>query len=581
MAKQNSNVSNIEWKISMPEGSFELKPGAPKYWHTRVFEKILQVLCGWKSGFISLCKMAWQLGADDPRRIFHSVKVGIALALVSLFYFMHPLFESVGGMAVWAVMTVVVIFEFTAGATLSKGLNRILATLLGGLLAVGVNYVADLAGHRAEPIILGAGVFLLSTSSTFARFFPKIKARYDYGVLIFILTFSFMAISGYRVDNLIEVAYRRLATIIIGCIICMLISLLICPIWAGEDLHKLITRNMEGLAESLEGCVTAYFKETMDEDSDNDTASMGYKCVLNSKATEESLANFARWEPPHGQFGFGYPWKQYAKIGARMRYCAYCVEALNGCLNSEIQAPYLLRKHLKTPCMNIVAESSKVIRELADSIKTMTRSTRIDLMTDRLNSAVEELQNCLMSQPELFIDNKRWQIIEETPEHKVVNLKVTPPSESKNAEFSKIKKAEGLRGEANKSPNISGQSKIWPHEDNPAMDDSALAGKSNVKKYETIQGVAFMDTLPLATVACLLTEIVARLETVIEAVDELGKRANFKTTVDDKPIVENNNGPAKFPLTNQSPPPLESIAVVTPAGEQVPERPVESVRVKN
>ena len=46
-----------------------------------------------------------------------------------------------------------------AGATLSKGLNRMLATLMGGLLAVVVNYVVDLAGHQAEPIILGVGVF--------------------------------------------------------------------------------------------------------------------------------------------------------------------------------------------------------------------------------------------------------------------------------------------------------------------------------------------------------------------------------------------------------------------------------------
>jgi hypothetical protein len=585
MAESKNNVPSIEWKISIPEGFVDLKPTAPKRFHNRVFEKILQVFGGWKSGFISLCKMAWRLGADDPRRIFHSIKVGIALALVSLFYFMHPLFESVGGMAVWAVMTVVVIFEFTAGATLYKGLNRILATLLGGLLAVGANYVADLAGHRAEPIILGAGVFLLSTSSTFARFFPKIKARHDYGVLIFILTFSFMAISGYRVDNLFEVAYRRLSTIIIGCILCILISLLICPIWAGEDLHKLIIRNLEGLAGSLEGCVTAYFKESLDEDIDNDTATLGYKCVLNSKAREESLADFARWEPAHGQFRFRYPWKQYVKIGARMRYCAYCVEALNGCLNSEIQAPYFLREHLKAPCMNIVAESSKIILELADSIKTMTRSTRIDLMHDRLNAAVEELQNCLMSQPELFIDSKRWQIVEETPEHKVVNLKVTPPSESKKPEYLGIKKAEGPAGEANKKPIMSGESKIGSREDIPViMDDSAVAGKKNVKKYETMQGVAFMDTLPLATVACLLTEIVARLATVIVAVDELGERANFATTVDDKVIVDITNGPAKFTTTKQSPPPLQCVqnpAVVIPAGEQVPELAVESVQVKD
>lgn len=572
MAESKTNVSTIEWKIRIPEGLSELKPVAEKRLPNRVLEKILQVFIRWKSGFISLCKMVWKLGADDPRRIFHSIKVGIAVALVSLFYFMHPLFESVGGMAVWAIMTVVVIFEFTAGATLSKGLNRILATLLGGILAVGVNYLADLAGHKAEPIILGGGVFLLSTSSTFARFFPKIKARYDYGVLIFILTFSFMAISGYRVDNLIKVAYQRLATIIIGCILCILISLLICPIWAGEDLHKLIIRNLEGLAGSLEGCVTAYFKESSEDDTDHDNPSMGYKCVLNSKASEESLANFARWEPPHGQFGFGYPWKQYITIGARMRYCAYCVEALNGCLNSEIQAPYFLREHLRTPCMNIVTESSKVMVELADSIKTMTRITNIDLMIYRLNRAVEELQNYLMSQPELFIDSKRWQIVGETPEHKIVNIKATPPSESKNLQLFGITKSEGEKGEGKKMAIMSSEDKISRHEDiSLKMDDS---GKNNVKKHESMQSVPFMETLPLATVASLLTEIVARLETVIIAVDELGKRANF-TTIVDKAMADNDRAAVKV-TPNQS---VKTPIVLVPAVG--PERPVEAVQVKD
>lgn len=572
MAESKTNVSTIEWKIRIPEGLSELKPVAEKRLPNRVLEKILQVFIRWKSGFISLCKMVWKLGADDPRRIFHSIKVGIAVALVSLFYFMHPLFESVGGMAVWAIMTVVVIFEFTAGATLSKGLNRILATLLGGILAVGVNYLADLAGHKAEPIILGGGVFLLSTSSTFARFFPKIKARYDYGVLIFILTFSFMAISGYRVDNLIKVAYQRLATIIIGCILCILISLLICPIWAGEDLHKLIIRNLEGLAGSLEGCVTAYFKESLEDDTDHDNPSMGYKCVLNSKASEESLANFARWEPPHGQFGFGYPWKQYITIGARMRYCAYCVEALNGCLNSEIQAPYFLREHLRTPCMNIVTESSKVMVELADSIKTMTRITNIDLMIYRLNRAVEELQNYLMSQPELFIDSKRWQIVGETPEHKIVNIKATPPSESKNLQLFGITKSEGEKGEGKKMAIMSSEDKISCHEDiSLKMDDS---GKNNVKKHESMQSVPFMETLPLATVASLLTEIVARLETVIIAVDELGKRANF-TTIVDKAMADNDRAAVKV-TPNQS---VKTPIVLVPAVG--PERPVEAVQVKD
>ena len=92
------------------------------------------------------------------------------------------------------------------------------------------------------------------TCATLTRLSPKIKVRYDYGFMIFILTFSFIAISDYR-DNTSQYqdAYRRLETILIGCALCIMISLLICPIWAGEELHKLIICNLEGLAGSIEG----------------------------------------------------------------------------------------------------------------------------------------------------------------------------------------------------------------------------------------------------------------------------------------------------------------------------------------
>lgn len=56
-----------------------------------------------------------QLGKDDPRRVIHSLKVGLALTLVSLFYYYQPLYKNFGVSAMWAVMTVVVVFEFTVG----------------------------------------------------------------------------------------------------------------------------------------------------------------------------------------------------------------------------------------------------------------------------------------------------------------------------------------------------------------------------------------------------------------------------------------------------------------------------------
>ena len=61
-----------------------------------------------------------QLKSDhDTRRIIHSIKVGISLVLVSLFYILNPLFEQVGENAMWAIMTVIVIFEFSAGTLIN------------------------------------------------------------------------------------------------------------------------------------------------------------------------------------------------------------------------------------------------------------------------------------------------------------------------------------------------------------------------------------------------------------------------------------------------------------------------------
>ena len=71
--------------------------------------------------------------------------------------------------------------------------------------------------------------------------------------MIFILTFSFVSMSGYRVDKLLELARNRVSTIAIGTSICILISMLFYPVWAGKELHNLIYHNLEKLADSLDG----------------------------------------------------------------------------------------------------------------------------------------------------------------------------------------------------------------------------------------------------------------------------------------------------------------------------------------
>jgi len=72
----------------------------------------------------------WKVGKDDPRKVVHSLKVGLALTLVSLLYLMEPLYKGIGKNAVVAVMTVVVVMEFTVGRKFSFIINIIIIIII-------------------------------------------------------------------------------------------------------------------------------------------------------------------------------------------------------------------------------------------------------------------------------------------------------------------------------------------------------------------------------------------------------------------------------------------------------------------
>ncbi|XLR23534.1 hypothetical protein S83_051434, partial [Arachis hypogaea] len=54
--------------------------------------------------------------------------------------------------------------------------------------------------------------------------------NYDYGIIIFLLTFNLITVSSYRIDNVLKISHDRIYTIAIGFGICLLMSLLIFPI---------------------------------------------------------------------------------------------------------------------------------------------------------------------------------------------------------------------------------------------------------------------------------------------------------------------------------------------------------------
>ncbi|GMG98410.1 hypothetical protein Nepgr_000250 [Nepenthes gracilis] len=362
----------------------------------RVYEWMLSSLKNLKKKITDFAVMAKKLVEEDPRRVIHSFKVALAITLVSLFYYLQPLYNGFGDSAVWAVLTVVVIFDFSVGTTLGKGLNRMMATLLAGFLGFSAHYLANLSGKIGEPILLGIFCFLVATIVTFMRFFPRLKARYDYGLMIFILTFSLVSVSSYRSDEVIKFAEQRLSTIVIGGCITMLVCLFICPVWIGADLHNLIASNIDKLGSFLEGFGGEYFKLSDGKVKGDKSFLQAYKSVLSSKGTEENLANMAAWEPGHGQFRFRHPWKQYLKIGALTRQCAYRVDALNSYLNSNIQASPEIKNNIQHACVKLSSASGKALKELSLGMKKFKRSSSANPYIEQSKAAAQQLKSAFL-----------------------------------------------------------------------------------------------------------------------------------------------------------------------------------------
>ncbi|KAF3628343.1 putative aluminum-activated malate transporter 8-like [Capsicum annuum] len=352
-----------------------------------------------------------QIGEDDPRKIWHAFKVGLALTLVSLFYYNEPLFHSFDEPVMWAILTVVVTFEFTVGGTISKCINRGIGTIVAGAFGLGAKYLAQLIGkNEPSPIVLGVCVFIVGVLGTFTRFYPHIKRRYDYGTMVFVLTFSLVAISGYRSENILQLARRRIFTIFIGIYTVMIISIVIRPVWAGEDLHKLVSINLEKLASFLEGFKSEYFhkSEISVEGTKNNEKRFieAFLSVLCSKANEESLANLAWWEPPHGNFKFNYPWKQYLKIGGLIRKCACHLLALNSHLNSKPKASIEFESRTEEACKRMITESSKDLKELALSIRTMTQPISSIIHIRNTENVIDDLKHTLDTSKTFFPHNE-------------------------------------------------------------------------------------------------------------------------------------------------------------------------------
>ncbi|KAJ3699299.1 hypothetical protein LUZ61_003004 [Rhynchospora tenuis] len=488
----------------------------------------------------------WEFGRADKRQAVFAGKAGLALAIVSLFVFVddQPFFkEDLGKHYVWAILTVVVTFEFSIGATLSKGWNRALGTFIAGGLALGVAELSTLLGRKLEEIFLVISIFFAGSVATYLKLYPTMKA-YEYGFRVFLITFCYVMVSGYRTNEFIATASSRFLLIALGAAVSLSVNILIYPIWAGEDLHNVVVKNFMGVAKSLEGCVNGYLQcmeyeripsKILTYQAYEDSLYSGYRSAVQSTSQEDSLLGFAIWEPPHGKYKMlNYPWKSYIRVSGALRHCAFMVMALHGCILSEIQAPPEYRQIFSAELQKVGTEGAKVLRELGEKVKTMTKLTSSDILAE-VHAAAEELQKKIDLKSYLLVNAESWEVFKQQNDAMKDGAPDVPrPKPIREQSLHELRSVRDSmlttsysRFDSSSTMDMMFRSQsMWParRSFHPA---DPLPSEQESRTYESA------SALSLATFASLLIEFVARLQNIVDAFDDLSVKAKFK-----EPVIE-------------------------------------------
>ncbi|KAI7755024.1 hypothetical protein M8C21_020191 [Ambrosia artemisiifolia] len=444
---------------------------------------------------------AYKMGRSDPRKFKFGVKSGLAFAIVSLLTYVTEPVQLISENIIWAILTVILIFEWNVGATLSKGFNRALGTFSAGILALGIAQISVWAGQLQEVVIVFS-IFLAGSISSYVKLYPSMKA-YEYGFRVFMLTFCIVLVSG--TSHFVQTAVSRLLLIAVGAAVCLLVNICIYPIWAGEDLHKLVVKNFRGVATSLEGCVNKYLQHFGYEripskilvyQASDDPLYSGYRSAVQSTSQEDALMGFA--------------------------------------------APAELRNMFKNEIQKVGTEGAKILRELGNKVEKLEKLSPDVNLLEKVHEAAEELQMMIDQKSYHLVNSEKWaagrqpkdfedaERLQELKEEEIkpnvisslseANLKPPLPSKTLERHISTLSNHPSLVHWGS-SEDMLKQQTHWPSR-------LSILGETilNVREVKTYESAS---ALSLATFTSLLIEFVARLQNLVSAFEELSEKAKF------------------------------------------------------
>lgn len=205
-----------------------------------------------------------------------------------------------------------------------------------------------------------------------------------------------------------------------------------------------------------------------------------------------------------------------------------------------------MRALFKDPCIQVAKEVSKALRELADSIRKRRQCSPV-ILSDHLHEALHDLDAALKSQPRLFLGSNA----------NATNNMLALAAATAGRQKPWAKESAGVSLSSFKTDSSALLQWKSRREQNKEMAERKTMLRPTLSKI-AITSLEFSEALPFAAFASLLVEAVARLDLVIDEVEELGRLANFREFCDGDDQVAPNcekceKGNAATPLENHLP----------------------------
>lgn len=166
----------------------------------------------------------------------------------------------------------------------------------------------------------------------------------------------------------------------------------------------------------------------------------------------------------------------------------------------------------------MAGEVSKALMELADSIRNR-RQFSPQILSDHLHEALHDLDAALKSQPRLFLGPNNDTTRNMLAFAATATARQKPNTKDCGISLSSVKTDSSALLEWKSKRNNTNSEQVNESERKmlrPTLSKIALTS------------LEFSEALPFAAFASLLLETVARLDLVIEEVEELGRIANFR-----------------------------------------------------